>query len=453
MQSGGVAGERLERAPKLAPDCDPSSLQITPVEGYLLSRIDGHTPWRLLREIGGLPPDDVDRCLDTWLADGVILLPEKEETQSSRAKASQSDSGESNDRTESAAAKGEASTEAGSKEGETPSDKEVDESLLDPELDLEIETQRKILAFETSLDRDYFALLDVGVEAEARDIKRAYFKLSKEFHPDRYFRRSIGDYGSRLDRIFKKVLEAYELLSDPVARAEIEKTLPAPASAVEEQVESTQADTTIRPLTPMERLRQRMPFKIPETMIAEKRDKARGFYTTAVEHERTNNLVEAASSMRLAIAFDPYNADYKTKFAEIRARGAEKLASQLIRETGDSPVFSDDSELKDALRMLEDVLLYRPHDPEVNASAAEVTLKLGNNKEAREYIDRAIEHSPDVAAYHVTSAKVYRKTLNKGHAVRELETALDMGCGDSEVRDMLAELRGIRRGSAGGGVR
>ena len=39
--------------------------------------------------------------------------------------------------------------------------------------------------------------------------------FSKEFHPDRYFRKQIGPYTRRLERIFKKVLEAHEILSDP----------------------------------------------------------------------------------------------------------------------------------------------------------------------------------------------------------------------------------------------
>ena len=36
----------------LAPNCDATQLKLTAAEGYLLSRIDGTTPWRLLREMG-----------------------------------------------------------------------------------------------------------------------------------------------------------------------------------------------------------------------------------------------------------------------------------------------------------------------------------------------------------------------------------------------------------------
>ena len=70
--ASGPGGD--DRTPKLSADCDPTRLQITPAEGYLLSRIDGCTPWSLLREIGGLPPAEVDRCLETWLRLGVLEI-------------------------------------------------------------------------------------------------------------------------------------------------------------------------------------------------------------------------------------------------------------------------------------------------------------------------------------------------------------------------------------------
>ena len=70
-------------------------------------------------------------------------------------------------------------------------------------------------------------------------MKKAYFKLSKEFHPDRYFRKEIGPYGERLDRIFKKVLEAHEILSDP----ELCQVENQPASAPVEEAPAVDAAT------------------------------------------------------------------------------------------------------------------------------------------------------------------------------------------------------------------
>ena len=40
----------------------------------MLSRIDGHTPWAVLREIGGLSPAEADAALARWVAAGLVLV-------------------------------------------------------------------------------------------------------------------------------------------------------------------------------------------------------------------------------------------------------------------------------------------------------------------------------------------------------------------------------------------
>ncbi len=76
MDLGEVSEEDLGRTPCIAAGCDPTALRLSALEGYLLSRIDGHTSWRLLREIGGLTADEVDMCVEMWLGDGVIEMGE-----------------------------------------------------------------------------------------------------------------------------------------------------------------------------------------------------------------------------------------------------------------------------------------------------------------------------------------------------------------------------------------
>ena len=87
-------------------------------------------------------------------------------------------------------------------------------------LDLTAEQARRIDEFFASLEaRDAFELLEVTAAADKKEIKRAYFRLSKEFHPDRYFGKSIGPYRDRLSKIFQSVKAAFELLSDDARRA------------------------------------------------------------------------------------------------------------------------------------------------------------------------------------------------------------------------------------------
>jgi len=60
--------------------------------------------------------------------------------------------------------------------------------------------------------KDYYQILEVDKKATQADIKRAYRKLARKYHPDL---NSEGEAESR----FKEVGEAYEVLKDPEKRA------------------------------------------------------------------------------------------------------------------------------------------------------------------------------------------------------------------------------------------
>jgi len=81
------------------------------------------------------------------------------------------------------------------------------------------EQARRIDGVFASLDqKNAFELLEVAREAEPKDIKRAYFKLSKEFHPDRFYGKVSEDTKKKLTAIFTAVKSAFELLSDDKRR-------------------------------------------------------------------------------------------------------------------------------------------------------------------------------------------------------------------------------------------
>ena len=74
---------------------------------------------------------------------------------------------------------------------------------------------------------DYFTLLGIDGNAGARDIKKAYFLLSKKFHPDRFFGKRLGPYQLKLNRIFTTIKAAYDLLGDDDLRGQYLRQLAA----------------------------------------------------------------------------------------------------------------------------------------------------------------------------------------------------------------------------------
>jgi molecular chaperone DnaJ len=62
---------------------------------------------------------------------------------------------------------------------------------------------------------DYYAVLEVGKDADAAEIKKAYRRLAMQWHPDRV---ASGDKPAAEAR-FKEITEAYEVLRDPDKRA------------------------------------------------------------------------------------------------------------------------------------------------------------------------------------------------------------------------------------------
>ncbi len=93
--------------------------------------------------------------------------------------------------------------------------------------------QEKHLAIQG--DRNHFTVLGVSRQASRDDVKAAFLRLAKLFHPDR-LPPALSAHSSKMTDIFEAIREAYEVLFDEQRRREYEKSLYAVAAKSPEEV-------------------------------------------------------------------------------------------------------------------------------------------------------------------------------------------------------------------------
>lgn len=236
---GGI-GSTLQKL-RVSPDFDPVKAKIAPDEFFVLSRIDGQQSLRDVLLATGLPIERGLAIVTRLRSVGALLLPgEKIPPQADVLRGAPPSSGSSFrgvaaqrpaaqppvvrpaadaavDRSPQSGAKPAAPSTPEPKLDLTLPDPTSDELMcLAESCDLPDADRRKILAMARLVDTgDPWTMLGVAHGADARTLKRAYFKLSKDIHPDRYYGRQLGSFAHRLSQVFEGVSRAYDGLTNP----------------------------------------------------------------------------------------------------------------------------------------------------------------------------------------------------------------------------------------------
>ncbi len=72
---------------------------------------------------------------------------------------------------------------------------------------------------------DHYALLGISEASSPDEIKAAYLRVIKRFHPDRWHARDSGVHRKRMEAIFARATEAYEALRDPGRKLDYDRSL------------------------------------------------------------------------------------------------------------------------------------------------------------------------------------------------------------------------------------
>lgn len=212
---------------RVSPGFDPMKAKVGPEEYFVLSRIDGALTLREVLLQTGLPVERGIAIITKLRSLGALLLPGESaapaSTQTGPAPARQAPAQARPQAPAAAPARATASGSAppASTAGATmqlvlPNPTEAERGALAEQNNLSIEVRTRILAMVRLVaERDPWALLGVPNGASAKELKRAYFKLSKDIHPDRFYGKQLGSFTGTLALVFEAVSRAYERLTSP----------------------------------------------------------------------------------------------------------------------------------------------------------------------------------------------------------------------------------------------
>jgi DnaJ-class molecular chaperone len=146
---------------------------------------------------------------------------------------------------------------------------------------------------------DYYQLLEVEPGASSGEIKKAYYKSSRSFHPNAN-PRGEADVLADCERISKRVTEAYCVLRDPRRRKVYDDR---EGDAPRMQLAEAQAEHK-------------------RVQVEERQGKTpqgRQYFQKAQQDVQGGKPQSAIQNLKMALTFEPKNAGFKAQIEELRA--------------------------------------------------------------------------------------------------------------------------------------
>jgi curved DNA-binding protein CbpA len=210
-------------------------LTLSPNDGFVLSRIDGTTTARELFQLIPLPVEETQKSLFGLVSTGIVEYGEKRKREAPPATAAAAAAGaaapprpEAPPPPRPAAPLPPPPVAAAPPPPPPPPAPAAPAAAAPGEpLDAKAEERRREImdAWEGLATRNHFEVLGLARNVGEVEVKEAYFRLAKRFHPDVHHGASLGDMREKLEAVFIRLGEAYDTLRDRGRRADYEARL------------------------------------------------------------------------------------------------------------------------------------------------------------------------------------------------------------------------------------
>jgi curved DNA-binding protein CbpA len=267
-------------------------------------------------------------------------------------------------------------------------------------------------------------------------VKKAFYELSRKFHPDRYFGKNLGSFRPRIERVFKKMTEAQNVLTDEAKRKTYldqhpylkRKAAPAgtaPAAPVEAP----------KPKSPEEERRDaERRARLAHHPYLSKTSKVGDLLKRARELIGRGEYSLAFNDVNAAVKIDDKNLEAKALLAEVRRKAEAQRADQETQRGMDL----HEMDPHKALSFFRTALAIDSRHPKALLMAAKLVHQTnGDPKEMAALAQRAVETHPHEVEPRVIWAHALELGGMKALAKRQWEEVLKLQPEHGEAKKRL----------------
>jgi curved DNA-binding protein CbpA len=479
--------------PRRVAGVEVASLPLTPVEAFVLSQLDGATEVSEVALVTNLDEREVAKVVQRLEELGAVETGTESQRNPRSRKAldpRRDDGGpsvvEEHFRRSPPPNKPRIVTPAPepSVEPLPPPPRPVPPELVDEVLDLDEERRAQIDDLFARLESlSHYQLLDVDQSADKKTIKEAYFRIIPVFHPDKYFGKRVGSYKKKLERVFERLTQAYEVLTRAQKRAEYDSYLvtrratrafdavlssipPPPPSEKQPPVAATVRTPSIdperrrrfadrilsskpaAPPPPTAKLPPEQALDGLRRLLAPRREakavqQVERFRIAGERAFEEGKWVSAVNALRIALSMLPEDDRLRELLEDAEAKAAAELAGSYLSRA----IYEEkNGNWEEASRSYQRVAAGRPQDHDPLEKAAQCLLRSSADpRQAVTLARQATQLAPKVVSARLTLARAYEAADLVNSAMAELERAKELAPKDTEITDWIARLKSARR--------
>lgn len=166
--------------------------------------------------------------------------------------------------------------------------------------------QIEVESLAAALDQlDYFGVLKIPQTATPPEIKAAYYRESRAYHPDRFAAYPDPAFRELVGKIYRRVNEAYTVLRDDKRRAKYVQDVTGPERA--QKLRFTEADEA--------QVKEEQKRKIEEQLGTT--PNGRKFYAAALVELEARRWDGAQRALKSALMYEPSNEKFKEALAQV----------------------------------------------------------------------------------------------------------------------------------------